>query len=100
MIDTHPHHNPGCPGGALKERIETDNVRVRCRGCGAYWLVPHGKTTMDPDVDAPTITPRLVCRDHHDQPVAASGNGCQTCAQARRDRETAKAGRRAKQERV
>lgn len=90
MIDDHEHHNPGCQGGVLKTRIETDNVRIRCRACGAYWFVPHDETPdLDNDVDTPIITTRLVCREHHDQPVTARGKGCTVCraaAQTWRDR--------------
>ena len=102
MIDDHEHHKTACPGGALKSRIETAGTRTQCAGCGAYWRVSD---TSSPSITiAPTHTTRLVCREHHDQSVTAAGKGCQTCAQARRDREKDKAAkaqaRRAKLARV
>jgi hypothetical protein len=48
-------------------------------------------------MNAPTPTPRLVCRDHHDQPVTARGKGCTICAKARqtwRDRRRRRTTRR------
>jgi hypothetical protein len=80
------HHNPGCTGGVQKSRVEDDGrTRIRCRSCAAFWYVAHDDEDH-PDINVvvvPIITARLVCSQHHDQPVTARGKGCTVCSAAR-----------------
>ncbi len=102
------HHRPTCTGPDVTTRTtSTGTRRAHCRACGKYWKVIGGTVTTShtpapitaPTVTAPTVTTtaaRLVCRDHHDQAVSATGKGCVMCSQAVREHAKAKAAKRAK----
>lgn len=86
-------HAPECPGPKLAaRRDDAGAIVITCRACGVAELVDK---LVPPTVPRPPVDPGYRCRVHLSEPVDWRGKGCVYCQQSNRDRQEARAARRA-----
>lgn len=75
------HHTPDCQAEDVHEVTgNLGDTLARCTNCRRFVVVLDETEPAQEPRRAPA---RLVCREHHDQPVNARGKGCTQCPRRR-----------------
>lgn len=92
-------HAPNCKGEDVHEVTgRFGDLLARCNGCGWFVVLDGTEPPAEP-VSRPRRAPvRLVCREHHGEPVTANGKGCRPCANDHAQRVAARKRRKGKPE--